>query len=125
MITKLSTPHSSLKDSQARIQMMAHNTAKATSDGFSWQQVTNVEIPQSLVVGTSVDTLDLSPQDRAIAESLPWAQNNVNLVSETVNQIAAQQNILNRLPLSENTGLARRESARSHGLRNILANPRK
>lgn len=125
MITKLATPHSSPKDSQARIQMMAHNTANATSDAFSWQQVTNVEIPQSLVVGTSVDTLDFSPQDRAIAESLPWAQNNVNLVSETVNQIAAQQNILNRLPLSENTRLARRESARSHGLRNILANPRK
>jgi flagellar basal body rod protein FlgG len=90
MVTRLSTPLSGLKDSQARIQATAHNTSNATSDAFSRQQVRSVESPGA-GVRTSVDTVDLSPQGRAIAESLPSAQNNVNLVSETVNRIAAQR----------------------------------
>ncbi len=90
MITRLSTPLSGLKDSQTRVQVTAHNTANVSTDAFSRQQVTSVESPRS-GVRTSVATVDLTPQSRAIAGSLPGAQNNVNLVSETVNRIAAQR----------------------------------
>ena len=90
MITRLSTSVSGLKDSQTRVRATAHNTAHASTDAFSRQQVTTVEGPRS-GGRTSVDTVDLTPQGRTIADSLPGAQNNVNLVSETVNRITAQR----------------------------------
>ena len=90
MITHVSTPLSGLKDSQARIQASAHNTSNVTTDAFARQAVTSAET-RSGGVTSSVHTVELTAQGKSIAASLPGAQNNVNVVSETVDRIAAQR----------------------------------
>lgn len=73
---------------QSSLRASAHNTANVETDGFTTERVLGTSAPGGGVRAT-IGQRQASGQDRTIAESLPGPQNDVNLVRETVNRIAA------------------------------------
>ena len=82
---------SGLRASQTRLSTSAHNTANLSTDGFRRHRTVQSEASPGQGTRTRVDIVDLSAKALERAESLPGAQNNVRIVSETVARISAQR----------------------------------
>ena len=91
MMTNLSIPRSGLRASEAKLSTSAHNTANLTTDAFARQRVTQVEASTGAGTRSRVDTVQLSPEALRRAEHLPGPQNNVRVVSQTIDRISAQR----------------------------------
>ena len=85
---------SGLTAAQKRLEVSARNTANVNSDKFNKRRVTQQERATG---GTSarVDTVKLSEEAQKAAEELNGAQNNVNLVDESVERIASKHSFKN------------------------------
>jgi hypothetical protein len=88
MVTSSTITLSGMRFAESRLASGAHNTANVGTDAFSRQQVRGVERPGG-GVKTVTDSTRMPSNDQQLAEALPGAQNNVSLVQETVNRIAA------------------------------------
>lgn len=95
MATNLEPSRSGLQAEQRRLDVSAHNTANVSTDGFHKQVATAQERPSG-GVDTQVDSVEVSEEaQRALAEAkaeglITQPENDVNVVDETVNQVAAK-----------------------------------
>lgn len=86
---------SGLKAEQRRLDASAHNVANVSTDRFR-RQVTRAQERPSGGVDAPVDSVEVSEEaQRALAEAkaeglAPQPENDVNVVDETVNQVAAK-----------------------------------
>ena len=90
MVTQSTFSLSGLKLAKTRNTVSAHNVSNKATDTFARQSARAVTT-SGPGVRSAVDALELSPEEHRIARVVPGAQNNVNLIQETVNRIAAQR----------------------------------
>ena len=114
MITQGSIPLSGLRLAENQTRVSAHNTANASTDAFSRQRARGIEGFRG-GVRTAIDTVDLTANERRIADILPGSQNNVNQVVETVNRISAQRSF------EANVNVIRAQDQMTRGFLDILA----
>jgi flagellar basal body rod protein FlgG len=76
---------SGMRAAERKLEVSAHNTANASTDGFERLRTTARETASG--VGASSDTVELSDDAKDLAEQVDGPQNNVDQVSETVDRI--------------------------------------
>ena len=87
----LDIARSGLLANKAQLATSAHNTANANTNEFS-KQITSQQTRLQGGVSSTVDTVTLSNEAKALAQNTDGPQNNVNLTEEAVNQIQSQKN---------------------------------